>query len=297
MDLHFIIYIVVGVAAGAFGWVLWQGVVGASDVHAANLDAQNALNPNSKQPPPIERFVTPGRLFRIRVVFAALPALVVPAAFLVSGFDDPVFLIAFALAFAVVGWLTPPLYFQRLLKKRQAAFENRILDLTMSVASALKSGMAPHQAIDRVRARMKGPMREELDTLYAEYGIGVELGRSFERLTERMPCEDMILLTAAIKLTTKTGGSLADVLSEMTETIRKRREFSDKVKTLTAAGRMEGLVLALMPIVAFVLFYVIQPDLMRVLITTMIGWTALGIAATLVVVGYLSVLKISKVEV
>ena len=291
------VYILVGGAAFALGYALWQVVVGTSDVHAVNLDWRNAANPNARQRPPMERFVTPGRLFRIRIMSAALPALMVPSAFLAAGFDSPLFLVGFALAFAVAGWLLPPAYFRRRLRKRQEAFEDRIIDLTMSTANALKSGMALPQAIDRIRVRMAGPMREELETLRNEYGVGVDLGRCFERLAERMPCEDMTLLAASVKLTIQTGGSLADVLEEMTETIRRRREFAGKVRSLTAGGRMEAMVLAAMPVVAFVIFYVIQPQLTVKLVTTELGWAMLGLAAVLVVAGYLVIARIGKVEV
>lgn len=297
MSWTVILYLLVGGAAFAIGYVFWQILVGVGDVHAENLEHANAVRIGEKQRPPMERFITPGRLFRMRVICAALPAIVVPAVFLCSGFDNPFFLAGFSLAFGTGGWLLPPIHYRRLLRKRQQVFEDRLLDFTMSVANALKSGMALPQAIDRIRLRMKGPMREELDTLHAEYGLGIDLGESFARLTERMPCEDMILLTASVRLTMRTGGSLADVLAEMAETIRRRRELHDKVKTLTAGGRLEGLVLALMPVVAFVVFYIIQPEMTKVLVTTMIGWTMLGIAGVLIVIGYLVINAISKVEV
>lgn len=297
MNWNYLVYVLVGGAAAAFGYVLWQVLVGVGDSRGADLDWRNAANPTAKQPKPMDRFVTPGRLFRMRVVFAALPALVIPAVFLMSGFDNPFFLAAFALLFAVFGWNLPPVHFRRLLRKRQEAFEDRILDLTLSCANALKSGMALPQAIDRFRLRMNGPMREELDILHNEYGLGLDLGSAFERLAERMPCEDMLLLTSSIKLTMQTGGSLTEVLEEMTEMIRSRREFHNKLKSMTAGARMEGLALAVMPAVVFVVFHIIQPKQTEVMYTTMIGWSMLGLSAVLVTVGYLIIRKIGKVEV
>ena len=228
---------------------------------------------------------------------AALPALVVPGLFVVAGLANPVFLAAFAFVFAFIGWKIPLAYYRRAVRRRQEAFEDAILDLTMSVASALKSGMALPQALDRIASRTKGPMREELKVLLDEYHAGTDLPQAFDRLTERMPCEDIRLLTSAIRLTTKTGGSLAEVLGEMTETIRSRREFQDKLKTLTAQGRFEGLGLGLMPAVAFVIFYFIQPELIMTLVTTTTGWCMLALAGLLELAGFLLVNKICKVEV
>lgn len=291
------VYILVAAAAGMIGYVVWQTIVATGEISSARFDRASSLDADGRQKKPLDRFIEPGTLFRMRVVSAALPALVVPCLFLSAGFANPLFLLAFAAVFAFVGWMVPLKRFEFLVRKRQLLFEERILDLTMGVANALRSGMALPQAIDRLTEQMKGPMREELDILRAEYRLGVDIAESFERLTERMPCEDMRLLTASIRLTMQTGGSLADVLTEMTATIRARREFQDKLKTLTAQGRFEGLGLGLMPVIAFVIFYFIQPELMALLYTTQVGWMMLGLVAVLETLGFVTINKICKVEV
>ena len=144
---------------------------------------------------------------------------------------------------------------------------------------------------------MTGPMAEELSILRREHRLGMEIADSFVRLVQRMPCEDMRLLAASIRLTGKTGGSLADVLSEMAEMIRGRRDFAEKLKTLTAQGRFEGLVLGAMPVIAFFIFYMIQPDLMMALFKSAIGWTAIGIAAVLEAIGFVVIGRLTKIEV
>ena len=297
MDGMVFIYILVAAAAGMIGHVLWQTIVATGEISSARFDRASSLDADGRQKKPLDRFVDPGTLFRIRLVSAALPALVVPSLFLSVGFANPLFLVAFAAAFAFAGWQLPLLRFKMLVRKRQAQFEERILDLTMGVANALRAGMALPQALDRLTEQMKGPMREELEIMRAEYRLGLDIAESFERLTERMPCEDMRLLTASIRLTLKTGGSLADVLAEMTAMIRARREFQDKLKTLTAQGRFEGLGLALMPAIAFVIFYFIQPELMALLYTTQVGWMMLGLVAVLETLGFVTINKICKVEV
>ena len=153
------------------------------------------------------------------------------------------------------------------------------------------------QALERVSRRMTGPMAEELSILRREHRLGMEIADSFDRLVQRMPCEDMRLLAASIRLTGKTGGSLADVLSEMAEMIRGRRDFAEKLKTLTAQGRFEGLVLGAMPVIAFFIFYMIQPDLMMALFKSAIGWTAIGIAAVLEAIGFVVIGRLTKIEV
>ena len=107
----------------------------------------------------------------------------------------------------------------------------------------------------------------------------------------------MHLLASAIRLTTQTGGSLVDVLEQLVDTIRNRTEFQQKLRTLTAQGKFEAMAMASAPLLAFVLLYFCQPDLMRPLVTTTMGWTAIGIAFALELVGFFVIRKIITIEV
>lgn len=182
-------------------------------------------------------------------------------------------------------------------RKRRQAFEEKILDLTMGLANAMKAGMALPQALEKVGEQMGGVMKEELSVTLREYRLGMGIVDAMARLHERMPCEDMRLLTSAIRLTSQTGGSLVDVLTQMVETIRSRVEFQQKLRTLTAQGRFEAIAMASAPLAAFVLLYFCQPDLMLPLVTTVTGWCAIAAALTLEVIGYIIIRKIVTIEV
>jgi len=290
-------YALVFLAVIAVLWVVWTMADEAGVAEGEKLDFENNVRADGRQKTPLERFVSPGRLFRLRLGAAVFPAFLVPVCFLAGGITQPALLLSFGAVCAFVGWKLPGLYFARLVKRRQADFESSILDLTAGVANALKAGMAFPQALERISARMTGAMKEELAIVLREYRLGLEMPESLERLAERMPCEDIRLLTASVRLTTKTGGSLADVLAEMTEMIRGRREFAEKVKTLTAQGRFEGYVLGCMPVVAFAIFYCIQPELMGVLFKTTVGWVAIGASVALEAIGFVVISKIVTIEV
>ena len=79
--------------------------------------------------------------------------------------------------------------------------------------------------------------------------------------------------------------------------IRSRREFQDKVKSLTAEGRFEAIAMSLAPVAVFLLLYFQQPELMRVLYTTVIGWCSLGVVAALDLTGFWVIHKIVTIEV
>ena len=198
---------------------------------------------------------------------------------------------------SLLAWFGPRWIAKYRAYQRRRAFEDRILDLTMGLANAMKAGMALAQALEKVSEQLGGVMHEEISVVLREYRLGMGLTDSMARLAERMPSEDMHLLTSAIRLTTQTGGSLVDVLVQLVDTIRNRTEFEQKLRTLTAQGKFEAMAMASAPLLAFVLLYFCQPDLMRPLVTTTTGWTAIGVAFALEVIGFFVIRKIITIEV
>ena len=221
------------------------------------------------------------------LVFAAVLAVVFAAVMLVRESDGT----------GWRAWLGPKWIARYRARRRKDLFEAKIIDLTMGLANAMKAGMALPQALDKVGAQMGGVMAEEISTVLREYRLGMSITDAIARLTERMPCEDMRLLTSAIRLTMQTGGSLVEVLAEMVDMIRNRTEFHQKLKTLTAQGKFEALAMASAPIAAFFILYLCQPDLMQPLVTTATGWAAIAVALVLESIGFIVVKKIITIEV
>ena len=294
---NYIVYGLVFAAVAAVAVALLRVFTEAAKASEERIDLENRGSVGRRQGAPIERFVSAGRLFRIRLVSAALLALLFPAVFLSAGIRNPWVSMSFVAVFGGLGWALPKFYFDLLVRNRQLRFEDDILDLTLGIDNALRAGMALPQALEKIAERMHGVMREELGTVLREYRLGIDLVQALERLHERMPCEDIRLLVSAIRLTTQAGGSLAEVLKEMSAVIRGRREFQDKVKTLTAQGKFEAIAMSLAPVAAFIFLYFIQPELMRVLYTTVPGWCTLGAVAALDIVGYIVIRKIVSIEV
>ena len=181
--------------------------------------------------------------------------------------------------------------------RRRRDFEGRILDLTMGLANAMKAGMAFPQALEKVSSQLGGVMRDEISAVLREYRLGMGIADAVSRLSERMPCEDMRLLASAVKLTMRTGGSLVDVLARLVDTIRNRTEFQAKLATLTAQGKFEAMAMAAAPLLAFVVLYICQPDLMQPLVTTLTGWIAICVTLVLEAMGFLVIRKIVTIEV
>ena len=221
------------------------------------------------------------------LVFAAVIAMAIAVVQLVKSAGDA----------PLLRWFGPYWVEKFRVFRRHRAFDDRILDLVMGLANAMKAGMALPQALEKVSLQMGGVMRDEITVTLNEYRLGMGITDALVRLEERMPGEDMKLITSAVRLTTRTGGSLVDVLTQLVDTIRNRTQFQQKLRTLTAQGRFEAIAMASAPLAAFILLYFCQPDLMRPLVTTTTGWIAIGVAAILEIIGFFVIKKIITIEV
>lgn len=245
----------------------------------------------------LKRFIDPVSLQMRRFFAALVVGCVMFILQLAFGVEKMAIAIPVSMGFGIGAYFLVYIFYRRMLALRKEAFEIKILDLAMGITNSMRSGLALGQAIESVAKRIGGPMQEELNTLLQEYRLGVELPEVFERLYKRMPCEDMHLLATTISLTTRSGGSMVEVLEEMVKTIRARTEFQERLKNMTSAGRFEALSISLAPFAAFVLLYFIDPVLMTPLVTTGIGWIAVGVVCFLVACGYYVLRRMITIEV
>ena len=295
MEVLITIYVLTFVAVVSVVVAVWGSFAEAARAKEERMDFERmAMLRTEEIGQPIDRFIRRGRLFRLRLATSLLPGAAILVTLVVTGVRNPWALAIAPIVFAAIGAMIPLFYYQFLVRRRQDAFEHDILELTMGVSSALHSGMALPQALEKVGDQMTGPMHEELQIVLREYRLGAD---PLDRLGRRMPCEDIRLLTSAVKLTTEAGGSLTTVLAEMAAMIRRRRELADKLKALTAEGRFEAIAMSCAPVAAFFILYFQQPEMMRVLYTTSFGWLTLGLDAGLIAGGYFTIRKIMAIEV
>jgi len=250
-----------------------------------------------KQLGPLYRFTTPERLSQACWSAALLGGGTVAAVLIAVNVLNPYLLGGACLLAGVLCFHIPNKWLQGRIKKRQRLFDARLTDLTLGLANGLRAGSALPQSLEIVSRDMGGPMTEELLLVLHEYRLGVDLPESLNRLCERMPGEDLSLLVTAIRLTMQSGGSLAEVLDRITDTIRQRTDFHDRLMTMTAQGRFEAIAMAAAPLVAFAILFFLDRELMQPLVQTKIGWCAIGAVAVLETVGFLVINKIVTIDV
>jgi tight adherence protein B len=291
------IYLVYILVFSAVVLVVWSFVGLANSISLERVELERKVKDLVSLANPLHRYISDQRLVQLRVSTAVLLGGLFAGILLFASITNPLIWMPLALAMGTLGWMAPLWYYQWKLKERRDKFEARILDLTMGLANGLRSGQALPQGLEAIARRLEGPIQEELMVVLREYRLGLELADALERMYQRMPCEDLRLLVTSVRLTTQSGGSMADVLSRMTEMIRGRTEFQGKLKTLTAQGRFEAIAISASPLVAFIILYIVDTDLMAPMLRTTVGWCAIGAVVLLETIGFYIINKIVTIEV
>ena len=120
---------------------------------------------------------------------------------------------------------------------------------------------------------------------------------ALESMSQRVGSDDLTLVTTAILISRKTGGNVTEIFDKISETIRGRMRIERKVKTMTAQGRMQGIIVSVMPIFLGVVMTVLKPNLMIPFICSLTGVASIAAMIVLITVGWLIIRKIIKIDV
>ena len=181
--------------------------------------------------------------------------------------------------------------------KRREKFNLQLPEALATMSNALRAGFSISQAFDSVVEQGEKPMSEEFAILQQQLKIGMSFEDALESLSQRVGSDDLMLVTTAILISRKTGGNVTEIFDKISETIRGRMRIERKVKTLTAQGRLQGIVVSAMPLFLGLIMTLIKPGLMIPFLTSLTGILAVLVMCALIFVGWLMIRKIIKIAV
>lgn len=182
-------------------------------------------------------------------------------------------------------------------ERRRAKFNLQLPEALATMSNALRAGFSISQAFDAVVDLDEAPVSEEFRILQQQIRIGMGFEDALESLSQRVGSDDLTLVTTAILISRKTGGNVTEIFDKISDTIRGRMKIERKVKTLTAQGRMQGVIVSLMPFVLGVIITISKPQLMIPFFCSLPGVVALVVVLVLITVGWLMIRKIIKIDV
>lgn len=206
---------------------------------------------------------------------------------------QPLFGILIGLAVSSI----PSLWVMRKRRKRFDDFEGGLPEALDLMVSGLRAGHSLVSSLRLVAHESPDPIGSEFRICFEEQNYGLELRTAMENLGERMPLQDLRIVSTAILIQKESGGNLAEVLEKSANLIRERFKLRREIRTRTAQGRLTGWILSLLPLVVGILLYFVNPKMMSVLWTRDIGIKLIYGAVIMTVIGSLIIRKIVNMEV
>ncbi len=215
--------------------------------------------------------------------------------FILLGYWTLGFIVAVIVTF--LGFKIPRPFIDHLIKKRIQTYQGQMVDALQLLSNGIRAGLSVPQAIGMVVDELPPPVSQEFNVILQQNKIGVPLEECFENLVKRMPTEDNEMFVSSINILRESGGNLAEVFDTIVDVIRERIRLQQKIDTFVAQGMFQGGTIFCMPFAIGLIFASSDPEGMKLMFTTPLGWAALGAVLLLDLAGGFVILKIVKIKI
>lgn len=157
-------------------------------------------------------------------------------------------------AFIIV--VIPRLALGYMIAEREAKFLNELPNALDIMSRGLRAGMPLGTCIKQISETTAEPLRSEFAQIVDLQKLGVPLPEAIQKMPDRIDLMDLRYFTIVIEIQQKSGGNLAEILGNISEVIRGRRELRSKIRALIAEAKTSSIIIGIMPVgFAFMSYY------------------------------------------
>ena len=237
---------------------------------------------------------------RVLELASASAAICFLAGFLLfGGFDGASFSIGIVLGgvLAALGWNIPRTVLAVMRQRRLQRFNLQLVDSLVNMSNALKAGFSVQQAVELVVREGLNPISQEFGMFLHQTRVGMRMEEAFDGMQKRVGSDDLALMVGALETARQTGGNLTEVFEKIAHTIRERMRIEMRIRTLTAQGRLQGIIVGAMPLLLGLALFFLDPVMMMNFLHSTFGIILLLVVALLETIGALIIRKIISIDV
>lgn len=229
------------------------------------------------------------------------PSQLVVLTLAVTAIGTSVGLLLFGPVFTIIlvsaGLLFPTLLVRFYRIRRIKMFERQLVDALVGTASAFRAGMTLYQTMEEVARTTSPPLSQEFALTVREVRLGKTTEEALENLANRVASDDLALVVTAINTSRSIGGNMAEMLDTISDTIRERFRIEGRIRSLTAQGRLQGLIIGLMPLLVWIGFDMVRPDLTRPMLGHWFGYVMILTVIVMEVLGAFFIRRIVAIKI
>lgn len=212
-----------------------------------------------------------------------------------------IFVVAFFLqlpwyfAFALTFICTPFVCFGILLffrSRRMKRFLNQLPDSLDFMVRSIAAGHPIHTSVSLVAREMPDPIGTEFGILNDEMTYGSDIEQGAKNMIDRVGVDDLNFLAITLSVQRTSGGNLTEILNNLSDMLRRRLLLKQKVKAISAEGRMTSWFMLSYPFILYILIFTLSPNYFDPIWESGHGTTVLIVGAVLMIIGMLILRKI-----
>ncbi len=191
----------------------------------------------------------------------------------------------------------PMLILQHMRKRRMALFAEQLPDGLDLIRAALQAGHGFLSSLNVVAEEFPDPIAEELREVAEEMRLGLPIRDALYNLVDRVDDSNLPILVIGVLVAQESGGNLAEVIDNISYTIRERFKLLRETQVLTAQGRLSGTVLTALPFLVGTGVYLLNPVYFSPMFTTTTGQHMLVYGLASILVGHLIIRRLVQIRV
>jgi tight adherence protein B len=265
------------------------------DRRLSSIEVFNTLLKRMSFAEPVARMLRQARLERRAGEIFLYMALLACAGFLLTVFVGAGRFLG--VLFGALAGAIPLMIVQRTRRKRAQLFSDQLPDALDLIRAALQAGHGFLSALNVVADEFPNPIAEEFRDVAEEMRLGLPMRDALYNLVSRIDDDNLPILVVGVLVAHEVGGNLAEVLENISHTIRERFKLKRETQVLTAQGRLSGRLLTALPFFVGIVMNVLNPAYFAPMLKSSTGIYMLGYAAFSIVLGHLIIRRLVDIKV
>jgi tight adherence protein B len=190
-----------------------------------------------------------------------------------------------AVARAIFGWE---------LERYRALLLRQLPDTIHLVISATRAGLPVSESFRTVTQEMPNPTSAEFARVVDEMALGVNPDDALLNMHRRTGVTEYAIFAVTIGVQARSGGRLAETISNLADTVRDRIALVGKARAVSAEARTSAIIMTVLPIITGAVLSFARPGYLRPLIADSRGQNMLVFGVVTLVLGMLTMRHMIK---
>lgn len=201
-------------------------------------------------------------------------------------------------ALIATGILVTPSWAVSMLRKRRTYRLARALpDAMLALASLVRAGAGLSAALSSLPRYLQRPLADEVSLLVRQLRLGVAMQAAVRQWAVRIGSHEARAFASLLSVVHAQGGALAPALEQLAEAGRRRLAMEDRIDALTAQGRLQGVIVTLLPLAVAAVLWWLDAAAMRPLVESQRGLAVCALVILLQLAGWWGIRRVTDIRV